>query len=276
MSRFMLSYTEGSSVIHRLCGATKFIFFLLWSAVAMTTYDTRIMAAMALLALVLFGVSRVRWREVSFIFALLLLFMGFNLIAIYIFAPEQGVEVYRTRHLLFAGYGRFTVTAEQLFYLANVLLKYCVIVPPALLLIVTTHPGEFASSLNRIGVSYSIAYAVSLTLRYIPDVQRVYLDISRAQQARGIELSSRASWVKRLKGAAAILMPLLFNSLERIDVVSTAMILRGFGKNRRRTWYSYKPFTFADIAVITVSVLLTALCLWITFKDGDRFYNPFI
>lgn len=36
----------------------------------------------------------------------------------------------------------------------------------------TVLSSQFASSLNQIGVSYKIAYSVSLTLRYsIPDVQ---------------------------------------------------------------------------------------------------------
>jgi energy-coupling factor transport system permease protein len=43
------------------------------------------------------------------------------------------------------------------------------IIPPAILLIVTANPSEFTASLNRIGVPYTAAYAVSLTLRYIPD-----------------------------------------------------------------------------------------------------------
>ena len=38
--------------------------------------------------------------------------------------------------------------------------------PPAL-----WHPTEFSASLNRLGVPYKIAYAVSLTLRYLPEVK---------------------------------------------------------------------------------------------------------
>jgi energy-coupling factor transport system permease protein len=167
------------------------------------------------------------------------------------------------------------LTEEQLFYEFNVLLKYSMIIPGAILLIVTTHPSEFAASLNRIGVNYSIAYAVSLALRYIPDVQRDFETISQAQQARGVELSRKASLLKRLRGAAAILMPLVFSSLDRIDVISHAMELRSFGKHKRRTWYAQRPFTRADILVLIFAALLFALGMWVTFRDGDRFYNPF-
>jgi energy-coupling factor transport system permease protein len=272
----MLAYLDRISPIHALCGATKFIVFLLWSVLAMAGYDTRIMLVMTALGIVLFTISGTRLKEISFIFKMLIIFMFINLITIYIFAPEQGTVIYSTRHVLLVGKGRFTLTAEQLFYEFNVLLKYSMIIPGAILLIVTTHPSEFAASLNRIGVNYSIAYAVSLALRYIPDVQRDYEAISQAQQARGIELSRKASILKRLRGATAILMPLVFSSLDRIDTISHAMELRSFGKHKRRTWYTQRPFSRLDITVLIVSALFFVLGIWFTFRDGNRFYNPFI
>ena len=63
--------------------------------------------------------------------------------------------------------------------------------------------------------------------------------------------------------------------MDRIDVVSNAMELRGFGKHKKRTWYSGKKLERADYVTLAVTALLSALFLFITFKDGSRFYNPF-
>jgi energy-coupling factor transport system permease protein len=271
----MLSYLDRPSPVHRISGATKLIVFLLWSILAMMGYDTRVMIVMGALGIVLFIISKIKFADVSFIFKMLIIFMVFNLVGIYLFAPEQGVLIYGTRHIILNGIGRYNLTAEQLFYEFNVFFKYFMVVPAAILLIVTTHPSEFAASLNRIGVSYSIAYAVSLTLRYIPDVQRDFYTIYNAQQARGIELSRKAHFFKRIKGLVAITLPLLFSTLDRIDVISHAMELRSFGKNKKRTWYSERPFNRGDFIVLAVSALLFALGMYITFHDGDRFYNPF-
>ncbi|MDR0785372.1 MAG: energy-coupling factor transporter transmembrane protein EcfT [Treponema sp.] len=271
----MLSYIEKDSPIHRLSGLTKLVVFLLWSVLTMAGYDTRVMLGLCATGAVLFIISRTQLAEVSFIFKMLFFFMALNILAIYVFAPEQGVLIYGTRHIIVNGVGRWTLTAEQLFYEFNLILKYISVVPVAILLIVTTHPSEFAASLNRIGVSYSIAFAVSLTLRYIPDVQRDYKTISQSQQARGLELSAKAHPLKRLKGAANILLPLIFSSLDRIDVISRAMELRGFGKNKKRTWFAEKPFSSADKVILLMSVLLFGFALWFTFKNGSRFYNPF-
>jgi energy-coupling factor transport system permease protein len=275
MKRFMLSYIDRPSPVHRLSGATKLIVFLLWSILSMAGYDTRIMAVMTLGAVAVFIIARIRLRDISFILKLLVVFMVLNLVTIYLFAPEQGVLIYGTRHVIVPGRGRFTLTAEQLFYEFNVFLKYTTVLPVAVLLIVTIHPSEFAASLNRIGVPYTIAYAVSLTFRYIPDVQRDFEEISQAQQARGIELSRKQSLPGRLKGSAAILLPLIFSSIDRIDIVSRAMELRSFGKHKQRTWYSYRPFARLDIIVLLAATALFVLGLWITFRDGSRFWNPF-
>ncbi|MET3699727.1 energy-coupling factor transport system permease protein [Bacillus oleivorans] len=270
----MLSYIERISPIHQLTGATKLLCFIMWTFAAMLTYDTRILLFLFAISLIIFKLSKVKISEVSYVLVFILAFMLFNNIAIYIFSPQQGVEIYQSIHILI-GAGHFALTAEQLFYLFNISLKYFVVIPVALLFIVTTQPSEFASSLNRIGVSYRISYAVALALRYIPDIQREFRTISLCQQARGIDMSKKTKLSKRIKNAASIITPLIFSSLDRIEVVSNVMDLRGFGKHRKRTWYSAKPFQKIDFVAIILFFIIWTGSLMITFYDGSRFYNPF-
>ncbi|WP_214721857.1 energy-coupling factor transporter transmembrane component T [Exiguobacterium sp. s192] len=271
----MLGYIEKRSPIHRLTGATKLICFLLWTIATIVTYDTRVLALLLFASLGLFYLSHISFKEVRFVLLFTLTFILLNTIAVYLFAPEQGVAIYGTRHVLVEGIGRFTVTAEQLFYLLNLILKYSAIVPIAVLFLVTTHPTEFAASLNRIGIPYKVAFAVSLALRYIPDIQRDFRIIKDAQEARGIALSD-APLRQRIRNSLNILLPLIFTSLERIEVVSNAMDLRGFGAGKKRTWYNWRPMTKADGMAITFVFLLVVISYLITFYDGSRFYNPFI
>jgi len=270
----MLGYIERKSPVHRLTGATKLICFLLWTIATIVTYDTRVLIVLLLASVGLFSVSKISFKEVRFVLLFTLSFILLNSIAVYLFAPEQGVAIYGTRHVLAEGIGRFTVTSEQLFYMLNLILKYSAIVPIAVLFLVTTHPTEFAASLNRIGIPYKIAFAVSLALRYIPDVQRDFRTIKDAQQARGVALTN-APLFKRIRNSLNILLPLVFTSLERIETVSNAMDLRGFGAGKKRTWYNQRPMTKADFTAIAFVGLLVLLSCFITFYDGNRFYNPF-
>ena len=231
----LFNYISRKSPIHELTGATKLVCALLWTFAVMITYDTRILIALPVIAFILFGVSKIRLKDVSFMIGFTLVFMVLNNVLVFLFSPEHGVELYGTCHQLMPLWGGKYLTAEQLWYHLNLVLKYLSSIPIILLFVCTTQPSEFAASLNRIGVSYSIAYSVSLALRYIPDIQKEYTDISKAQQARGVEMSSKVSLVKRLKSAASILIPLIVMSMDKIETISNAMELRGFGKSKKRT-----------------------------------------
>ena len=272
----MLAYIERRSPVHALSGATKLIVFLLFSTATMLTYDTRVLVALLLISLIIFSISKIKIHEIGFVLLFILAFLLLNNVAIYLFSPQEGVQIYGSSHELFHIWGRYNVTSEQLFYQLNVTLKYFVVIPVALLFIVTTHPSEFAASLNKIGVNYKIAYSVSLALRYIPDIQRDFHSISQSQQARGVDISRNEKLSKRIKNISAIIFPLILSSLDRIEVISNAMELRGFGKNKKRSWYSEKKATKKDIITIVVAVIIFLVSLWVTYQNGGRFYNPFL
>ena len=276
MNTEMLSYIKKNSPIHKLTGATKLICFLLWTIAAMITYDTRVLIGLFIAGIIVFKISKIKFKDVSFILYFILFFLLLNALLIFVFSPYQGVEIYGSRTDLFHLIGPYTVTKEQLFYELNVILKYFATIPMALLFILTTDPSEFAASLNKIGVSYKVAYTVSIALRYIPDVQRDYKDISFAQQARGIDLSSKEKLSKRIKNSAAILMPLIFSSLERIDKISLAMELRAFGNNKKRIWYNSRKFGKIDYIFIVILLIIVAISIAMVKVNGSRFYNPFI
>lgn len=273
----LFNYIDRTSPIHRLSGATKLLCLVVLSLASMTTFDTRFLALMTVVAFLLFFVSRIKYSEVKVLLWFTFVFMILNNLLIFLFSPEHGVSIYGTKTILINGIGRWSVTKEQLFYHLNVILKYLATIPLVILFVSTTDPSEFASSLNKIGISYKIAYSVSLALRYIPDIQREYNDISLSQQARGLEMSSKKqSLIKRLKNAATLIFPLIISSMDRIEVISNAMELRGFGKEKKRSWYSYRKFHLTDYISILLSLLLLAVSLLLNLVNKGRYFNPFI
>ncbi|WP_394903178.1 energy-coupling factor transporter transmembrane component T family protein [Clostridium butyricum] len=276
MNEAMLEYKSIDSPIHRLTGATKLICLILWSLVSMLTYNTYILLFMVMFSFIIFKISKIKFKQISFVFYFILIFLIINNIAIFIFSPYEGVKIYNSRTDLFHIIGPYSLIAEQLFYQFNVTLKYFSIIPIALIFMVATDPSEFAASLNKIGVNYKIAYSVSIALRYIPDIQHEYSDISFAQQARGIDMSKKAKLSQRIKNSTAILMPLIFSSLERIETISSAMELRAFGNKKKRTWYSERDFKKSDYVSIGILLILLLVSVVISIKTGSRFYNPFI
>ena len=272
----LFNYIDRPSRIHKLTGACKLLCLVTWSLAAMTSFYTPLLVAMTAASFLLFRYAKLKLKDISFMLALMLVYIVLNNVLIFLFSPDHGTSIYGTETVLFKLIGPYVVTAEQLFYHLNVVLKNACTVPIVLLFVCTTNPSEFAASLNRIGVSYKISYAVALALRYIPDIQREYRDISLAQQARGTEMSKKASLVNRLKAANSILIPLILSSMERIETISNAMELRGFGKSPKRTWYSGRKFSRMDIISMVVCIALMILSLLITILNGSRYYNPFI
>lgn len=275
MAGRLLSYSPKDTWIHRLSGVSKMIFFLLWSVTGMLTYDTRVLVIMLCFSMVIFKMSGTEWKQVATVFKFILLFLCLNLLAIFLFSPYQGTAVYGSKTVLLKLFANHDITKEQLFYEFNVLLKYFTVAPVVLMFIVTTNPSEFAASLSRLGVSYNVGYAMAIALRYVPDVQADFSKIKHAQEARGIEMSGKASLWERLKRMSSIIFPLLFSSMDRIDVVSNAMELRGFGKHKKRTWYMEKKLNRNDYLTIAFVIVFMAAALCVTFADGSRFYNPF-
>lgn len=272
----ILSYIKRDSLVHELTGRTKLLFFIAWSIAAMVTYDTRVLTCMLLISIVIFKISKVRVRDISFVLGLAAIFLIMNNLFVYLFSPEYGVGLYESRTVLVTIAGPYTITAQQLFYHLNMTMKVICVVPVALLFIACTDPSEFAASLASIGVSYRIGYAVSLALRYIPDVQREYHNISQAQQARGIDLSGKDKLFTRMKNSVAILLPLVLSSLNRIETVSNAMELRGFGRNKKRTWYTLRKMQKNDWIVVVLVVVILIIDMVVTFWDGSRYFNPFV
>ena len=56
---------------------------------------------MVIFSIIVFKISKVKFKEVSFVFYFILVFLLLNNIAIFIFSPYQGVEIYGSRTDLF-------------------------------------------------------------------------------------------------------------------------------------------------------------------------------
>ncbi|MDR1272446.1 MAG: energy-coupling factor transporter transmembrane protein EcfT [Clostridiales Family XIII bacterium] len=272
----LFTQSREDTFLRRMSGVAKLVCFLLLTFTVMLSYDIRVIAFTIILSFVMFHISKVTWRQIRVIACILLLFLLLNALFTFLLAPEQGVKIYGSRHEIFHIAGRYTLTQEQLLYMSSKLLKYVAVAPLGLIFFLCTDPSELAASLNGIGMPYKGAYAVSLTLRYFPDLQRDYNNISMSQQARGLEMSKKAGFASRVKNALAIIVPLIFSTLERIEVISNAMDLRAFGKHKKRTWYSARKISRQDILAIAVTALIFAVSLYITFFiNHSRFYDPF-
>ncbi len=273
----LFSYDLVDTPIHRLSGLTKLICFLFLTFAVMYSYDIRVILLVMVFSIAILRIAKIQFSQVRTMVIYVVIFILTNAVISFLFSPEMGVEIYGTRHVIALLPGKNDLTQEQLFYSVTKVFKYASVIPFGMIFLMTTNPSEFASSLSRVGIPYKASFAVALTLRYFPDIQRDYRDISLAQQARGLDLSRKAKLAHRFKNALMIVIPLIFSSLDRIDLISNAMDLRGFGKAKSRTWYTSRRFSRRDYLAIIISCFIFLCTISVSiFINHSRFYNPFI
>lgn len=277
MKMKLFSYNYENTMIHRLSGLTKLICFLLLTFAVMFSYDIRVILSAMVFSFWVLNRSKIKFSQIKLMVIYVLFFLLTNALITFLFSPELGVSIYGTRHELMDLFGPYKLTVEQLFYQSTKFLKYASLVPLGIIFLLTTNPSEFAASLNGVGVNYKASFAVALTLRYFPDIQRNYNDISQAQQARGLEMSKKQKMSERFKNSLLIVTPLIFSTLDRIELITNAMDLRGFGKREKRTWYNTQKFGKEDFLAIGVSIFLFIITVCISvFINHSRYYNPFL
>ncbi|MGH0052255.1 MAG: DUF3744 domain-containing protein [Sphaerochaetaceae bacterium] len=273
---FTLTYEETDSLLHQLNGVTKFVLFLVWIIFCLTTFDIRFLFFSTIVSATMLQMTKIPLRKFFPYIIAMGAVIALNALFIYLFSPDQGTRYLGSRTIILGPEEtRYALSAETLFYLVVVCLKYFSIFPMALLFVSITHPSQFASSLNRMGISYRISYAVALALRYLPEVTKSYMHILHAQMARGVDFSSATPLKKRLASVGRVLTPLVFSSLDRIDTITNAMVLRGFARYNRRTWYLQRKLKLIDYVVLVFTFLLLAASLYSRFYRKVMFWYPF-
>ena len=275
MSKSGSLYIERQSIFHSVDGSIKLLMLIAWTFFAFAFMDARVFIAMIALGLFMLKVSGLPGKAVWPLLLFIFIFTLFNSAFLLLITPEFGSKLTGTYTEAF-GMGFYTITYETIFYCVTLSLKYIAIMPITILFLFTTHPSSFAGSLNRIGVPYRAAYSVSIALRYIPDVKAEVESIINAQEARGVAFRKGDAGIgTRLKNYATVMVPLLLNSFNRIEVVSNAMDLRGFGKNKKRTWYHRRKYTKSDISLAIASFAVLLLAIVIKAGIGAVYWYPF-
>ena len=268
-------YIEKDSKIHSMDGSVKFLLLIVWTVAVFSFMDLRIFTLFFLGGMALLRAAKIPFKSVKPLFFFVVVFTIFNSAFLIAVTPQFGSELTGSYTTVFTLMGR-KLTAETLWFALSLSMKYMAIFPITMLFIFTTHPSRFASSLNKLGVSYRVAYAINIALRYIPDVSEEFKNIMHAQEARGVAFrKGEASLMERLVNYNTILIPLVLSSLNRVEVVTNAMNLRGFGREKKRTWYSGNSYTTLDFTVIGGMAVLLVLVFYLKNNLITGFWYPF-
>jgi len=274
MNKSDLFYIDNHTYFHRMDGAIKLLLFIIWMTLTFIFFDFRILLCLFFIGCLGLVIAKIPIKKIVIIFSAIFTFSMLNSMMILLITPTHGSELTGTS-TAFLHIGYATITFETLFYALTLSLKYFTLLPFTLIFIYTTHPSEFASSLHKIGLPYKIAYAINIALRYIPNIQAEYKLIKHAQEARGVPFErGETNFWERIKNRVLIFWPLVIHSLERIDTVSNAMDLRGFGKKEKRTWYFTTKAKQEDYLGLVIGIIILVLAIYLKFNIFKGFWYP--
>lgn len=275
--QFNLGYIKTDSWLDNLNAVTKLVMFVCWVASAIATFDIRVSLAMCLVGLSLLLTSKISMRIYRPLLIGMLLFLLFTCLFIYLLEPMQGVYFIGSNTVLITNpwFENYNLTQETAWYLLLLFTRYFATLPIALIFITTTNPSEFACALHRLGLSQEKSYSVALTLRYLPTIIDDFNNCRDAQACRGVDSSAGVPLRKRIGNLTRMIMPVLFGSLDKTDMISNALTLRGFAHMPSRTWYSQKPIKKLDIIVIGAMVGLLGFTVWSRISSEYLIWYPF-
>lgn len=257
MNQFIINLTPGDTFLHKLSGTTKVRLFILLIIYIIMSVDLRLILPLFILALIGMASLKPKFKSLPYIIGFVLLMNLLNILLFYLADPHLGMQHIGHETLWFTITDHYVVTYETCWFLLCRFIKMITSFLVSLDFIMAITPSEFAAGLYSLKIPYKVCTIVELAFRYIPDVARDYKNIQISMQARGVELDpKKASLISRIKQNILILIPLVITSFDRIGNIANAMDLRGFGKGKKRTYYSEHEETNNDKKVKYIYMIL--------------------
>ena len=263
-------YLPGQTFVHRLDPRTKLMVIALVTIGTVVVDDVRVLLVLLALSLVYYALARLPWRLTWQAWAVVLFFsivlIGLFNATLFGVAPPAAT----TSHPIFSfpafslpliGTIHRTVTWEIAFYGMARALRPLIIMATILPFTFTTDPYLYGVAFRRLGLPDGVAFALDLSLRYVPTIARDFFTTVDAQRARGYELERKgAGLVNMVRRAAPLIVPVTINAIAGGEDVVEAMELRAFGIGPR-TWSQSSVLRLrpADTLVIGLAVLLVVV-----------------
>jgi energy-coupling factor transport system permease protein len=126
-------------------------------------------------------------------------------------------------------------------------------------LLFTTRQRDLVQAFVRLGLPYSWGLTLSLTLRFLPAIQSLFVTVREAQAARGWD--PKGNLVTRARGYLPVLVAVIIGTLRQSDQLTLALAARGLASEGRRTVWHELRMGAADWAVLAASTVAFALFL---------------
>lgn len=275
-------YRDRHSLVQSFDPRAWMIFYACFLVATLSFWDVRYLAVYLVIALGAVIGSRIPWREMSrawlFIGGFIIFFSFMTFLT-----GRGGMEVYTQEHLItrfeapFRILGwqpRLDVTLERAFFALSQLARVFSLASMTILIPYTLNPGLYGVTFRGLGLPDKFAYAMDLTMRFIPTIGRDFSLTLDAQRARGYELDNlKGGVLAQVRKLAPLIVPVTIHALSSSEDIIDAMDLRAFGVGPR-TWLEQLHFRRRDYVLVGFAILLLSSSLALSIIGLGKFWVP--
>lgn len=275
-------YRERKSLIQWFDPRAWLTFYGCYLVSTLMFWDARFLAPFTLIALIVLFTSGIRWNEIRRAFLFIIGFVIMFTLLTFL-TGRGGSEVYKQEHLIYQLSAPFTIfgwrpsldiTIERSFFALSQLLRVFGIAIMTVLIPYSLNPSHYGITFRGLGLPDKIAYAMDLTMRFIPTFGRDFQLTMDAQRARGYELEKISGGIfEQVRKLGPIFVPVTIHAIIGSEDIIDAMDLRAFGIGPR-TWLEQLTYHRRDRVLIAFGVLMLVASLTLVVLGYGGFWVP--
>jgi energy-coupling factor transport system permease protein len=275
-------YRPRKSLVQSFDPRAWIIFFLCFMGATLMFWDLRALIPLLIIALVCIFTSGITWQESRRAW----LFMGGFIVffAVLTFLTGRGgMEHYGEEHVITTLYAPFTIlgwqpkiniTVERAMFAVSQLVRVFSVASMTILIPYMLNPSQYGITFRGLGLPDKIAYAMELTMRFIPTYARDFQLTLDAQRARGYEIEKlRGGLFAQVRKLAPLIVPVTIHAIAGSEDIIDAMDLRAFGV-QPRTWLQQLRYRRRDYALVVFAVLLVLVSIALSLFGYGRLWVP--
>jgi energy-coupling factor transport system permease protein len=271
-----------NSFIQKFDPRAWLIFYACFLFSTLAFWDVRFLLPLFLIALFVLLTSGVTWREIRRAFLFIVGFVFFFAILTFL-TGRGGTELYEEEHLIRELRAPFMIlgwtptlriTVERAFFAVSQLVRVSSIAIMTILIPYSLNPAQYGITFRGLGLPDKFAYAMDLTMRFIPTFGRDFQLTMDAQKARGYELEKIEGGIfEQVRKFGPIFVPVTIHAIIASEDIIDAMDLRAFGIGPR-TWLDVLKREPKDWALIWFGVLLLLAAIILGLFGYGQFWVP--
>jgi energy-coupling factor transport system permease protein len=276
-------YRKRKSLIQSFDPRAWIIFFLSFMASSLLFWDLRPLIPLFIIALLTIVTSGIGWQESRRAWLFIGGFVLFFAVLTFL-TGRGGMEHYAEENIITTLSAPFKilgwrpkvdVTVERIMFAISQLVRVFSVASMTILIPYSLNPTQYGITFRGLGLPDKIAYAMELTMRFIPTYARDFQLTLDAQRARGYEIEKlRGGLFAQVRKLAPLIVPVTIHAIGASEDIIDAMDLRAFGVGPR-TWLGQLHYRRRDRVLIAFALLLLAASFALALFGGyGRLWVP--